>query len=105
MFDREIIESNRPALLRQVNLRVKRCQMKSLRLSHISFAGIKINVKEEAEGGRCVIYQREEEAGRQEQNKEEQPSRREMKDKRVEEEVEESVVTLDTQCPLCRPCS
>lgn len=32
----------------------------------------------------------------------EQRSRREMKDKSLEEEVEESVVTLDAQCPLCQ---
>ena len=50
--------------------------------------------KKTREWDRCVILWREE-------NQEEQLSRREMEDESVAEEVEESVVTLDVQSPLC----
>lgn len=63
---------------------------KSMHLTHISFV-----VEEKQENGTHVILWRKE-------KQEEQLSRREMEGKSVEEEMEESVVTLDVQSPLCQ---
>lgn len=58
MFDREIIELNRVAFLRKVNLHVKCRQMESLQLSHIPFANVKNGClkKKKRDGGIDVSF-------------------------------------------------
>ncbi len=85
MLDRGIIELIHVAFLKKVNLCVKCRQVNSLQLPHVPFANVENGCQKKRDGGR-----------------EEKPSSREMEDKGVEEEVKESAVTLDLQCPLCQ---